>query len=344
MSVQNITISHVELSNTDLSVLKVSLGIAGGRDDVNMQLLDKSDLSGNIVVVDTDTEAGKQFCSQFQYGRQRVMLLLSSETVNEQRNPTLKKPVRVQTLKDVLVDLYEEMFVKKQLGNVKRSDATGTAQQPAVAASTAPAPAKKPTEMLFFVLLNLRESKQAAQIFCPPHSPLFIDAKQELVACSASRETLRKMTYGESGPVRSTPISGSDFNILSRGQLIMPLNSLLWSAGVYGSNGILLPGHSLDTPVQMNAWPNLSRLEFSPEHMKLASLMTSQALSLKQIQEQSKLPMPFIIGFYNACYASGLIVIKPSHLPTATPQAKAPVKSNLLNKIAQRLKLSMTTH
>jgi hypothetical protein len=342
MSVQTITISTVELSSTDLSVLKVATGLVNSRADLNAKTLDKTDTTGNIVLVDMDTEAGKQFYQQFQYGRQRVMLLLSTETLNEQRSPTLKKPVRVQTLKDVLVDLYEEMFIKVNFNsNVKeagaKAEGTSDSTKPA---SSSMQTAKKPTEMLFFILLNLKESQHAAQIFCPPFSPLFVDAKQNLIASSASRETLRKMTHGESGPVRSTQLSTADFNILARGQLIIPLASVLWSAGVYGSNGILLPGHSLDTPVQMNAWPNLSRLEFNTEHMKLASLMTSQALSLRQIQEKSNLPLETIIGFYNASYANGLIVIKPEHLPTPALQAKAPVKRNLLNKIAQRLKLS----
>lgn len=341
MSVQTITISTVELSSTDLSVLKVATGLINGRADLNAKTLDKADTTGNIVLVDMDTDAGKQFYQQFQYGRQRVMLLLSTETLNEQRSPTLKKPVRVQTLKDVLVDLHEEMFIKVNFNsNVKTTNTPTDTASTKAATTAATSSTKKPTEMLFFILLNLRESQQAAQIFCPPFSPLFVDAKQDLIASSASRETLRKMTHGESGPVRSTQLSTADFNILARGQLIIPLASVLWSAGVYGSNGILLPGHSLDTPIQMNAWPNLSRLEFNTEHMKLASLMTSQALSLRQIQEKSSLPLELITGFYNACYANGLIVIKPEHLPAPALQAKAPIKRNLLNKIAQRLKLS----
>ncbi|OUD12024.1 hypothetical protein [Thioflexithrix psekupsensis] len=342
MSAQMFTIAHVELTPTDLSVLKVAVGLVNGRSDVKAQVLEPAApafASANVFLVDMDFEAGRAFYQQFQYGRQRVMLLLSTETVNDQRNPTLKKTIRVQTLKDVLVDLYEEMFVKNQVGAFKKSDANDSASVP-----TNPPPVRKTSEMLFFLLWELKQKRQVAQIFCPPHSPLFVNAQQEIIASSASRDTLRKMTHGESGAVRSTAISDSDFNVLARGQLIIPLSQVLWSAALYGSAGILLPGHQLDTPVQMTAWPNLSRLEFNAEHMCLASLMTSQALTLRQVQAKSGFSLETVIGFYNACAASGLIAVKPTHLPVPALQVKAPIKQNLLSKIAQRLKLSVPSN
>jgi hypothetical protein len=341
MSAQMFTIAYIELASTDVSVLKVAVGLVNGRSDVKMQVVEDSDpafASANIFLVDMDSEGGRTFYQQFQYGRQRVMLLLSTETLNDQRNSTLKKPIRVQTLKDVLVDLYEEMFVKTQMGALKKPE-PNTSKMDSI-----PVSARKTSEMLFFLLWDLKQKRQVAQIFCPPHSPLFVNGQQEIIASSASRDTLRKMTHGESGSVRSTAISDSDFNVLARGQLIIPLSQVLWSAALYGSAGILLPGHQLDTPVQMTAWPNLSRLEFNTEHMKLASLMTSQALTLQQIQRKSGFSLDVVIGFYNACVVSGLIAIKPTNLPVPALQAKAPIKQNLLHKIAQRLKLSISSN
>lgn len=323
----NLSISCVELNTIDYSVLKVATGLLE-KMSVQVNLLAQGDTSGNVLVVDVDNESGKQFYQQFHPSRAHTLLLLSSDALNDNRHLILRKPMRVQTLKDVLYDIHLESAPKKKAEPTVKPD------------SYAPTKNFDPQSVLFFLLLKAMEEKQVLQIFCHPYSPLFVHAEQSIVATSSSREVLRKITHSLTD-IKSTKLSAADFEILAKGQLIMPLKNLLWSAALYGSQGQLMPTHSPDVPVRLKAWPNLSRLDFDPEHMKLASLMAAQAMSLKQLAERTKLPWATVVGFYNAVTIMGLVLINPnkSNIQHSTTPAE-PEKMGLFSKIAQRLKLA----
>lgn len=322
----HVSISHVELSNTDHSVLKVVIGLLA-KNGIKADVLDKSDMAGNVTIVDIDTPAGKAFYEKFT-ARNHSLLLLTSETVNDHRHMILKKPVRVQTLRDVLTDICIDV------------GSTPTSPSKNKEKNTATATIKiNFQETLFFTLLKAKQDKQVMQIFCPPYSPLFVNPAKGIIATSASRNILRKITRNQTGPVKGTKISDADFEILSKGQLIIPLENILWSAALYGSQDQLIEGHSADMLVQMKAWPNFSRLEFEPEHMKMATFMTSAPLTLKQLAEKSKVSWEKVVGFYNATAATGLIIANPTNLPKATT-TKIAAKAGLFSKIAQRLKIA----
>lgn len=323
----NLSISCVELNTIDYSVLKVATGLLE-KMSVQVDLLAQGDTSGNILVVDVDSEPGKQFYQQFNPSRAHTLLLLSSDALNDNRNLILRKPMRVQTLKDVLYDIHLESAPKKKAELEVKADVNAPVKQ------------FDPHNVLFFLLLKAMEEKQVLQIFCHPYSPLFVHAEQGIVATSSSRDVLRKITHSLTD-IKSTKLSAADFEVLAKGQLIMPLKNLLWSASLYGSQGQIIPLHSLDVPVRLKAWPNLSRLDFDPEHMKIASLMAAQAMSLKQLAERTKLPLATVIGFYNAVFIMGLVLINPNK--SSSQHASAPVepeKMGLFSKIAQRLKLA----
>jgi hypothetical protein len=327
-----VTISVIELSSTDYSVLKVAVTLLE-KTHFKVHFLEKGNTTGTLVLVDFDTPGGKDFYRQFNYARHRAMLLLSTETLNDHRNVVLKKPLRVQTLKDVLYDLYLDLNPQLKIGQ---------ASTPLEEVGINNLPANNPVNPqnnLFLVLFKALQEKSIIQVFCSPHSPLFVNTISGIIASSLSNETLHKIILSQSHAFKSTKLSSADFEILAKGQVIVPLNQVIWNAALYGSHGQLIAGHSSEVPIQLKAWPNLSRLDFEPNHMKLASIMAGKALTLKQIQLQTHLPWETIVGFYNAAYATNLIVINPANLPTTTSKS-APVKASLLAKIANRLKIA----
>jgi len=327
----DVTLSIIELSSTDYSVLKVAVTLLE-RNRLKVRLLEKGNITGTLVLIDFDTPSGKDFYTHFNYARHRALLLLSTETLNDHRNLVLKKPLRVQTLKDVLYDLYLSLNPQLKIAQLSKQSETETNHLP-------PNPFN-PQNNLFFVLFKAWQAKSVIQVFCPPHSPLFVNTISGIIASSISNETLSKIISSQAYAFKSTKLSSADFEILAKGQVIVPLNQVLWNAALYGSQGQLIEGHSPDVPIQLKAWPNLSRLDFEPHHMKLASIMAGKALTLKQIHLKTHLPWETIIGFYNAAYATNLIVINPANLPTApTSKSAPPVKASLLAKIANRLKI-----
>ena len=88
----NITISYVELSNTDQSVLKVSISLLE-KNGMSFQLLNEGDANGAVTVIDLDTTVGRAFYDQFTPSRGKTVLLYfwNSDNVNSRRmNKKLK--------------------------------------------------------------------------------------------------------------------------------------------------------------------------------------------------------------------------------------------------------------
>jgi hypothetical protein len=312
----------VALSNIDYSVLKVATGLLE-KITIPVQLIQHG-VSGNVVVIDIDNPVGKTFYDQYHASRAHKLILLTEHNFHDTRHLVLCKPMRVQTVKDVLHDLYTDMLPRKKNTLTSLSDTSSENF--------------KPLELLFFILLKAFETKETVQIFCHPYSPLFVQTEKNMVAVS-SRETLRKIIHSTT-PIKSTKIASSDFEILARGQMIVPFKNVLWSAALYGSQGHLIPTHSPDIPVRLKAWPNLSRLDFESEHMKLASLMAGQPVTIRELVARTKLPWSTVVGFYNAVTIMNLVLINPNSAPKHVVQAE-PEKMGLFSKIARRLKLAI---
>ncbi|WP_353570271.1 hypothetical protein [Candidatus Albibeggiatoa sp. nov. BB20] len=325
-------VSPVELTNTDHSVLKVALSLVA-KANVEAKLLPAHDHSGNVFIVDIDKPEGKQFFAEFKPSKQAELLLISSEMTEELHHQHfLHKPIRVQTIKDMLIDIKEGLDTPRNFKAPSSSLLDANQVQPKGEFN--------PDKNLFFTLLKTQKKQKVVQIYCPPHSALFVNGLDNVIATSATKETLWKITHLLNTGINNLQLSQADFSVLAKGQRIIPLKNILWTTALYLSQSqIAAPDVTIDTPIQLKMWPNFSRLDFEPEHMQLTTLMTSKALSLKQAAQQTRFPESFVIGFFNAIWVMDLVIINPNQQSAINTKSKTTVKSSLLQKIANRLKL-----
>ncbi|MEK7991728.1 MAG: hypothetical protein VSS52_012030 [Thiotrichaceae bacterium] len=324
-------VSPVELTNTDHSVLKVALSLVV-KTKIEVEILPAHDRGGNVLIIDIDSPEGMKFFTEFKQSKQTALLLISSEIIEELHHHFLHKPIRVQTIKDILIDIKEEFDAPRNLKSP--SSLLNTEQTQSTTA------AFHPDKNLFFTLLKTKKMQKVVQIYCPPHSALFVNGIDQLVATSAKKETLWKITHLLNTGINNLQLTPADFTVLAKGQRIIPLKTILWTTALYLSQSqIAAPDVTIDTPVQLKMWPNFTRLDFEPEHMQLTTLLATKALTLKQVAQQTKLPESFVIGFFNAVWVLDLVVINPVQQTVTNTVSKNIVKSSLLQKIANRLKL-----
>jgi len=323
----NINISAIALGASESMVLRVSLGLletAG----VKTHALNAGDSSGNILVVDVDNSEGRNFYQQFKAKKNQTLLVLSSESLNDTKNVVLRKPIRVQTLKDVLLDLCTEK------SKVLFDTYTTQTEHPS-----------SPDKNLFFILLESRDEKKIRQIFNPPFPAFYVNGYDNVIAFSGSKDNFRKMMKAPVNQLEIKSLAWSDFNSLARGQIISPLADSLWTAAMFGSQGQIVQGHSPDAPIILKGWPNFSRVEFDSEHMQLTSIMSKQMLTLNQLQAKTQIAYNKIVAFYNALWSANLIQVSPDHKPVKKGVKKPVVKKmSLLSKIASRLRFSKRFH
>jgi hypothetical protein len=115
-----------------------------------------------------------------------------------------------------------------------------------------------------------------------------------------------------------------------------PLNNLIWYITFKASQGRLLEGNYPYDTVHLSGWPNL-RLPEARNFIKLAAFMHSNTLPLVEIAKMTRIPLPQVFDFYNACHLIGLV--DKGHAVKIHQKEMDPERQGLLQKIRDRLKL-----
>jgi hypothetical protein len=86
-----------------------------------------------------------------------------------------------------------------------------------------------------------------------------------------------------------------------------PVDELLWNC-VYGmAEHGLLPGCRRDDVVQLNRWPNLTRLKCGSNGVRIAALLTARPTSLVLASRILDIDEQEVFRFYCACKYAGMI-------------------------------------
>jgi CheY-like chemotaxis protein len=88
-------------------------------------------------------------------------------------------------------------------------------------------------------------------------------------------------------------------------KLQLEMESFLWKLALYSYRGYLPEGININKPVYLKYWPNLTRLEPTPNAMRIASLLSRQPVALAFIVRILNIPQSHVFNFYAAANASG---------------------------------------
>ncbi len=279
----------------------------------------------HLLVVDEDSAEGRTALEQRRSGQ--VILLFSSNSRSGKNLVALRKPIEIDTLRDLLRELFKKMQAQLLRGATAPGSVPG---QPGREADLS-------EQTLFQILLDAKENKKVIRIGCGSYPDIFIDGPNQSLATTATMDAIREVVRM---PVSQLLIEDLGISGLgnSDGMTISTLYRMLWIAAIECSNGKLLPGHSTDIPVKLRAWPNFTRNDFKPEHLKLAAILARQAVSLQKLAEITQVAYEDIVNFYNATYAVDLVEIRATEQTEVMPQRKiAPQWQSLFGKIARRL-------
>ncbi len=351
-------ISPLALNDVDRKVLGVAVNFLT-EEGILCSLLPKDVPHGHLLVINHDSDDGQEFLSQALDGQ--VKLLLTSEPVKGKNIVCLERPIRVAELADVLTHICLRIKVRlasKKLSpdSEKKSAASKTKAKPAVKKKvktkektkekakekTATPPPPEPADgepNLFLQLLQAKQQKYALAVHGPDETIVLIGGHNSSVAARSS-ESIQHILQTPTRNIFSEKIEISEFEELSKFLTLSALDNLLWLAGVEFSHGQLLPGHSMDHPVKLKAWPNFTRNGFRRSQFKLAASMASQSISLTALADSTGVPQEEVIDFYNAAFAVGLIS-RDAEQDNGKQKTKraASQKRGLIGMIARKLGL-----
>jgi len=353
-------ISPLALNDIDRKVLEVAVNLLTD-EGITCSLLPADVPNGHLLVINHDSEEGRKFLSEAQ--ERQVKLLLTSEPIKGKNIVCVERPIRVAELADVLTRIC--LRIKVRMASMKLAGRTGDAESaprsgssttkdspPETAADTTanadappPAPPSAASDRdddgpeLFRKLLDAKLQQRALAVHGKNETLLLVGGHNNSVA-TKDQLSIQQLVQTPARDIFVENIETGEFDELSKMMTLSALDNLLWLAGVEFSHGRLLPGHDMEKPVKLKAWPNFTRNGFRHSQFKLAASMASKPVSLTELANNTGVPIEEVIDFYNAAYAVGLIDQQAA--PQAGKQKQKPVPSSrrgLIGMIARKLGL-----
>ncbi len=307
-----LNISPVGLTEQDCAVLAVATNLLD-YPDIPVEVLDESNRTGNVAIINVDSEVGTAYLDKHKPG-QRLLILSDTPTFQE-GVLCLQRPARIQDFVSALNKICQRAVAEAMPEAVIKAAEERLEPKPESKATPKPqlVETKKvtsnSTHLLLHEILLAQKAKSLMQIQCPPFKPLYVCGKDGYVATDASFAEVHIMAKESSENLVTREFTEADFKQQTDGAQNHAVTTIIWHIALVGSNGVLLPDHSLDTAIKLAVLPRFPReyMHRHPEYLKIASLLTRQAMNIKQLQEVTQIRLSDIINFYNLVFALGLV-------------------------------------
>ena len=169
----------------------------------------------------------------------------------------------------------------------------------------------------------------------------------EMDAFIADRESLPALCHLPRQAFSVVPVGSAEVHSIVHGTA-RPLSELYWHAAYWACDGRLPEGRFRHDVVQLVRWPNLTRLPYDENFMRICALLSRHPTSVMLATRILKIPAAEMNRFYCAAYYAGRVKVKnqrdpnlgpvSENPPLSEPQPAAPPKNaGLLGKLFKRL-------
>ncbi|WP_100639900.1 hypothetical protein [Marinobacter salexigens] len=136
------------------------------------------------------------------------------------------------------------------------------------------------------------------------------------------------------GKFRITVMAQNDSNTYA-GTACRDINELMWQAAYYASNGRLMSGYHRSDVVELESWPNLTRLPHTPNTFGILTLFYKHPTSVALAARLLKVPEAEVNQIYTAARASGYAraINRKAEEPHIVPHPKQSLLASLLRKL-----------
>lgn len=136
--------------------------------------------------------------------------------------------------------------------------------------------------------------------------------------------------------IRVTVIDPADAERRADSRSRRNVDELLWMAGFYASAGRLMAGCNTYDVVQFQHWPNLSRLPYTPNTMRIVAMLTRHATSIALAHRLLKIEAAELYQVYSAARCAGIaqVINGAAKEPALKPHRNQTLLSQLMAKIA----------
>ena len=95
------------------------------------------------------------------------------------------------------------------------------------------------------------------------------------------------------------------------------MDSCLWQFAVWTAKGRLIKEIDVNQPLALRSWPNITRLAYIPDAMRLSAFLTKSPVNLPMIYKMIRVDIADLLNFIAASHVTNLLKVQPVHAGVA---------------------------
>lgn len=284
-----------------------------------------------VVVVDLDSDEGRAFYERDRRSHRAVVI--ASEENSLRAEALIRKPLRVQALRNMLSDLLEQS--PEGSGN--------SLNEVAAAPVTKSGGAVLPNSTLFYAMVNAVSAGLLLKVTAEGLAgAVLIHGPTRVLYTTMERSQLVQLAGMEGSALRVSPLEEFDFMKEARGVTSHRVERMLWLADEKGTRGVAPAIAGEKTVFRLNQWPRFDVKSVNPAYLSLAALMTRNTLSCSAAARMAGVPLETVFNFYHAAKVCGVLDSTVIQEPHQEELPVEPIKrSSLVSRIAKKLGINL---
>lgn len=167
--------------------------------------------------------------------------------------------------------------------------------------------------------LSKKDSDTAILIDNKPILIVFPSVKRVLLALES--EALQKLCRDPSPSLQTRPVTASS-KLHEKAKI--SIESCIWQLAIWTGNGRLIDPITPNTLLKLRVWPNMTRLAFLPESIRLSAFLVRYPVTLATLYKLLPVDMKDILNYIAVTYAAGFLDIEQPLTQQIQQQKQAP--------------------
>lgn len=338
-TVKTVKVQLLNLDDRQFAIFRMAFKM---HNTVNYQLIAEGDGSDpELVLVDgdgTNAEGHWQNAKQ-RYPQARVVYFATQPP--SFTAPYLGKPIKFDTLFTHLRNLLqgngvwvpgmgETQSAAQQPAGVSDSWTQARTSTGAVAGERGNAPKHESVAIQRFstegtllgVVQQLAEQNQDMALAVDGKPVLIVFPSIQKVLLAADPERIEALCRQTNLRYETKPVAGSE-QLYEKAKL--KTQAFIWQLAIWTADGRLIEPVTPDSILKLKAWPNMTRMAYLPESMRLSAFLIKTPVSLSMLYKLLSLDMKDILNFIAATYATGYLQVEQVATPTVAASSEAVV-------------------
>ncbi|WP_239373523.1 alpha-glucan phosphorylase [Snodgrassella gandavensis] len=335
-SIPKVKTAYVLLVNVDdrqTAMLRMAFKMYNS---VNYQLIQPEDnVQPELILVDGDAADGEAVWQKVKKKYPDAVVVFFGRNSPSFTAPYLMKPIRFDTLFQHLRNLQQGNGVWLADNKAAATQKESVSEQ-AVASSTAQQEPKAVDHSqqavtvvrfhtngtLLGMVQKLAQQTEDTAILFENKPVLIVFPSVEKVLLAVESDVLQQLCTQTDveWQTKAVPASAPTAQLHDKAKLT--LQSCIWQLSIWTARGRLIDPITPDTIIKLRAWPNMTRMAYLPESMRLSAFLVRTPVALNTLYKLLPVSLEDVLNYIAATYSIGSLIIEQPLTHSATQQEK----------------------